>query len=123
MARRAVEVDLADDERALLLEGLRQWGGSASPTHELAKAMGFESVRDLDVERRRIADDLEERHQLSARDWTRALVCTEVIIASDVFGAGVEWAIVTPFDDETAVRVLRAIQRKLVTHRISLTGR
>lgn len=42
---------------------------------------------------------------------------TEVVFASDVVGAGVEWEIVTRFSDEGTIQALRRIQRKLVSVR------
>jgi hypothetical protein len=30
---------------------------------------------------------------LSRRDWRRALIATEIVFASDVFGAGWDWSI------------------------------
>jgi hypothetical protein len=42
-----IPVDLTQDERYLLTRGLAEWGGPASPTDELARAMGFLSSEDL----------------------------------------------------------------------------
>jgi hypothetical protein len=36
------------------------------------------------------------------------------MFASDTFGAGVEWEIVTGRDESEDLRLLRAVQRKLV---------
>jgi hypothetical protein len=43
------------------------------------------------------------------------LVATEIVFASDVFGAGVEWSTVTGSTDAETIAVLRQLQRKLVT--------
>jgi hypothetical protein len=102
------------DERALLLEGLRQWGGPATPTDGLAVAMGFRDAADFYEVKERIIRALEAGEQLSGLDARRALVATEIIFASDVLGAGVEWSTVTGWGDETTLRVLRQLQRKIV---------
>jgi len=113
-----VHFELDRDERFLLSQGLGQWGGPAGCTEELAVAMGFASVLDLLSEGKRIAHLIDSGAPMTQLDWTRALVCTEIVFASDVFGAGVEWEIVTPLDDETSLRTLRGIQRKIVQGRL-----
>lgn len=74
--------------------------------------MDFESVADLLEQERRLRLALEAREVLSARDWRRALLATEFVFASDVFGSGVEWSITTGLRDEETVRTLRRLQRK-----------
>jgi hypothetical protein len=49
-------VDLSSDERSMMHWGLLEWGGPASPTDDLARVMGFESVADLHVQSRRMAE-------------------------------------------------------------------
>lgn len=41
-----IKIDLAPAEQDLLVQGLAQWGGPASPTDELARAIGFRSRQD-----------------------------------------------------------------------------
>ena len=106
--------NLTDDERKLLWRGLREWGGPASPTEAMAVAMGFRDVSDLLTEGSRIMADISERHPMPRADWRRALLATEIVFASDVVGAGVEWFTVTGMQDEETIRMLRSIQRKLV---------
>ena len=113
-----VEVDLTSEERSFLVEGLGQWGGSAYLTEELATAMGFGSSAEFNVERTRLARQVGRAEPLTGKDWSRVLVSTEIMFASDVFGAGVEWSIVTAFDDQTSIALLRSVQRKLVTHTV-----
>ncbi|MEU1542912.1 hypothetical protein [Actinacidiphila glaucinigra] len=38
----------------------------------------------------------------------------EIVFVSDLAGSGVEWPTTTGLSDEATIRVLRAIQRKLV---------
>ena len=41
------------------------------------------------------------------------LLATEIVFVSDLAGSGVEWQTTTGRDDETTIRTLRVIQRKL----------
>jgi hypothetical protein len=110
-----IDVPLTDDERMFLQSGLIEWGGPARCTDTLASAMGFASVSALHQEGRLLKERLGRREPLSRRDWTRVLVATEIVFASDVFGSGVEWATTTGIPDEDSVRLLRSIQRKIPT--------
>jgi hypothetical protein len=106
-------VDLTEDERAMLRWGLLDWGGPASPTDALVQVMGFESIADLHQSARRIAESVWTGKALSRRDWTRALVATEFVWASDVYGSGLDSIHTLGFSDAEAVATLRAAQRKL----------
>ncbi len=118
-----VNVSLTDDERYVLNRGLVEWGGPARCTDAMAVAMGFESVRDLFAESDRILDVLDAKGPLSASDWTRTLLATEVVFASDVMGSGAEWPITTGLSDADTLRLLRQVQRKLVAVRVPLGPR
>ncbi len=118
-----VGVDLTFEERELLCAGLARWGGHAHPTDALALAMGYTDVSDLLAESERLHGSLEEGEALSSFDLVRALVATEIAFASDVFGAGVEWATVTGKSDQETVQLLRGVQRKIVDGRDSLRQR
>jgi hypothetical protein len=107
-------VELTVGERRLPREGLHQWGGPAGPTDELAAAMGFGDVSQLLADTARLSEQLGAGASLSPRDLKRALVATEIVFASDVFGAGVEWSIVTGLTDEETIAALRLLQRKLI---------
>ncbi|QBS46279.1 hypothetical protein DMB37_29090 [Nocardia sp. CS682] len=106
-------IDLSEDERELLRCGLSEWGGPANCTDALAVAMGFQTVADLFQEGRRLRTALIAEEPLTARDWRRTLVATEFVFASDVFGSGQDWSITTGLSDETTVKTLRRVQRKL----------
>ncbi|WP_278265798.1 hypothetical protein [Nocardia sp. AG03] len=108
-----VEIQLTMAERLLLRRGLGEWFGPAGCTEELAVAMDFLSVADLLEQERRIRSALEASEPLSGRNWRRALVATEFVFASDVFGSGVEWSITTGLTDEETIKILRRLQRKL----------
>lgn len=108
-----VDVALSDDERFLLDRGLVEWGGPARCTEAMAIAIGFSGVADLLTEGYRIADDLSNRRPLSRTDWTRALLATEVVFASDVLGSGHDWEADTDLDDAATIGVLRSVQFRL----------
>ncbi len=97
-----------------LPSGLHQWGGPASPTDELAVAIGFADAHELVSESARIADALRSTLHVSPSDFGRALLATEIVFVSDQFGAGVEWETVTGLTDQESISRLRDLQRKLV---------
>lgn len=109
----ALVVELQEDERAMLRWGLLDWGGPARPTDELVRVMGFDSIVDLHENARRIAESVWTGAALTRRDWTRALVATEFVWASDVFGSGLDSVYSFGYTDEEAVATLRSLQRKL----------
>jgi hypothetical protein len=54
-----------------------------------------------------------EQPRFSAADWTRLLLLAELSFASDVFGAGAEFEMVSAWRDSQALTLLRSIQRAL----------
>ncbi|WP_209560580.1 hypothetical protein [Frigoribacterium sp. PvP032] len=50
-----IRVELTDDEREVLLQGLGQWGGPADLSDPMAVAMGFASRADFSVAARRLS--------------------------------------------------------------------
>jgi len=116
----AVPIELTHAERQLLCAGVGQWGGPAEVSERLAVALGFADVADFDAETLRLSQALGGDAELSPRDAVRALVATEVVFASDVLGAGVEWETVTGYSDTETISILRDLQGKLVGHYRSL---
>jgi hypothetical protein len=110
---RHVEVRLTPEEKGVLVAGLVQWGGPARMTDEVATVVGFESASAFHADTQRLRRNV-ERGQLSSTDARRALVATEIVFASDVIGAGVEWETVTGLSDVDTLRLLRGLQRKLI---------
>jgi hypothetical protein len=106
--------DLTEAERALLARGLREWGGPAAPTDEVAHLLGFSNVQALLEESSSIARSLEAGESLTRVDWRRALISTELVFASDVVGSGVDWSTTTGLTDEETISLLRSVQRQLV---------
>lgn len=118
-----IHVALDKDERDLLAAGLVEWGGPARPTEELAIAMGFAGLAAFRVDRSRLRTAIEAGEPLSRQDWQRVLLATEVVFASDVYGAGLDWSIVTGISDADTIVRLRGLQRKLPRWRASFQFR
>jgi hypothetical protein len=75
--------------------------------------MGFADVEDLFLQSKRLVPALRKGEPLSRRDWTRALLATEVVFASDVVGSGSDWQATVGWSDEVTIHTLRQLQRKL----------
>ncbi|MBI3224408.1 MAG: hypothetical protein HYZ39_05045 [Mycolicibacterium cosmeticum] len=108
-----VHVDLADDERILLLTGLMEYGGPAAGAAVLPPIVGTNSVDEFFQLTDRLSAAIKNDQALSDIDWARALVLTEICWASDLLGAASEFG--TNLPDERALPALRSLQRKLVT--------
>jgi hypothetical protein len=111
MERRALS--LSDEEALLMQQGLAQWGGPGSVSDPVAAFVGYPSAKAMDDDRPRLNRLLAEG-VMEPRDWRRVMLATEIAFVSDMYGAGVEWSIVTPFVDAQSVEILRRIQRKLI---------
>ncbi|WP_369746077.1 hypothetical protein [Paenarthrobacter sp. AMU7] len=79
----------------------------------MALAMGFRDVADLFAEGERIAGFIRDGQSLTKADWRRALLATEIVFVSSTVGVGLDWSVVTGYQDDETIRILRAIQRKL----------
>jgi hypothetical protein len=109
-----IAVDLTPGEQDLLARGLAQWGGPASPTDELARAMGFQGTDDLRRGKgHQLRDALRLDQRLTPEDWRRTLLATEIVFASDVVGAGTDWPITTGLSDAETITAVRATQKKI----------
>lgn len=85
---KTVNPHLTDDERRMLVHGSKDWAGPAHGTDYLTVAMGLVSLDDLHKDSDRIAIAIAYDEPLPVRDWTRAIVATEIVRASDVLGTG-----------------------------------
>ena len=110
---KTVTLELTEDERGMLVYGLRDWDGPAHGTHSLSVAMGFAGLSDLQEDGARIADAIASGQALPVRDWTRAMVATEFAFASELLGTGSEWTVINARSDGYWVEVLRSLQRKV----------
>jgi len=107
------EVDLTEDELALLRTGISQWLGTARCSDAVAAVVGFADADDLRANVRRLLQALDAQAPLPASDWRRVLVSAEIIFGSDVLGCGVEWPTVTGLSDADSLTILRQLQRVL----------
>ena len=105
--------DFDDAERRLLRWGAIEWGGPARCTDEMAVAMGFQSVQDLFDSTDRLTDAIESGTPLTAMDWLRILLATEIVFSSNTIGSGLDWSMTSGFTDEESLALLRSVQRKL----------
>jgi hypothetical protein len=116
----AVVIQLDSNEVDMLISGLSDWGGPAYGSDALAVAMGFRDLEDLIEEAQRLIDDIQFRRPMTIRDWTRALVATELAYASSVLGSGGEWTSVRDGSDADWIRTLRRLQSKVPADSASL---
>jgi hypothetical protein len=112
-----VQNDLTPDEVRVLCHGLAEWGGPARCSDGLAAIIGFTSAADFAAHADRIVAVLQRGEALTAVDWRRTLLATEIVFASDIVGSGVEWSTTTGLSDEETIRLLRGIQRKFARAR------
>jgi len=110
----AVAVELTEAERAMILAALGEWSGEARVSHDLAIAIGFAGVDEVDEQLDRLIDAVCDAQPLIALDWKRVLLATEICFGSDYFGAGWDWETLTGLDDYASLLALRDIQDKLI---------
>ncbi len=114
------QVVLDDDERRFLRAALLDWGGPASPTDELAAAMGFSGAESLSREAWALWERIEAGETLTPQDWRQVLLAVEIVFASDVVGSGLDFRFTSGLSDEDAIKILRGLQRKLPRWRDSV---
>ncbi|OLP00993.1 hypothetical protein BVU76_17985 [Mycolicibacterium porcinum] len=106
---------LSSEQKRFLATALSVWGGIASGRSLPIEALGYAGRADFDADVARLGDQLgRDKPELSTRDWSRIQFLAEIGWASDMFGAGVEFELVSPFTDSEALALLRSIQRALV---------
>ena len=106
--------DLTDAERQFILMGLRQWRSAATGAPLPIKALDLApSWPEFDALTQRLSDKIEHQQPLTTLDWTRVLLLVEQAWASELLGAGLDFAIVTSIPDDDAIKLLRDVQRKL----------
>jgi hypothetical protein len=76
-------------------------------------AMGFVQLDAFGQDTIDLRRALECRAPLSRRDWQKILIATEIVFASDVVGAGLDWPIVTGFRGDQTIALLRGLQRQM----------
>ncbi|WP_234820554.1 hypothetical protein [Mycolicibacterium goodii] len=111
----AVVPVLSGEQKRFLVTALSVWGGIAAGRSLPIEALGYADRADFDADVARFRDQLgRDRPELSTRDWSRIQLLVEIGWASDMFGAGVEFELGSPFTDPDALALLRSIQRALV---------
>jgi hypothetical protein len=107
-----VAIDLTDDERMLMILGLNEYFGAAQRGWPLlVPLLGLTTTHEFRALLHRLMESIEHKKPLSDLDWVRALLLTEICWASQVLGAGIDFA--TNVRDEKAAPLLRSIQRKV----------
>jgi hypothetical protein len=107
-----VAADLTEREREFIQQALEQWALSAADAPFPFQVLGlstWEEFGDLTLRLRRAVTNGEPLEDL---DWARVLFLTEITWASDLVGAGLDFATVTGFADTEAVSLLRGLQRR-----------
>jgi hypothetical protein len=113
-----IDIELTDDERRLLSDGLNEYGGSIHYKPVMTRALGLPDRASFDALLDRLRRAIWRKEPLSKLDWARAVFLTEVSWASDLVGSGLDFA--TNFRDEAAATLLRSIQWKL--NRLGIGG-
>ncbi len=108
-----VAMVLTDNERRFLLIALNEYFGPAKGAPVLAQVVGVDSVPSFHQLVDRLLHSIENGQPLTDLDWARALVLSEISWASDLLGAGSEFA--TSMRDEVAAPLLRSLQSKIAT--------
>ena len=111
-----VAIDLTEDERYLMTQGLNEYRGPVprGVPSLLAPLLGLSTTDEFWTLVRRLMEAVEAGEPLSDLDWARALFLTEICWASSVLGAGLDFGTSVP--DEKAAPLMRSIQRKVSTH-------
>lgn len=106
-----IDIELTDDERRLIYHGLNEYGGPIRGQSVMLRALGLSDRREFDELIDRLRGAIWRKQPLSGLDWARAVFLTEVSWASDMVGAGLDFA--TNLPDDEAAPLLRSIQWKL----------
>src|SRR5690348_4193566 len=101
-----IAIELTELERSVLIGGLNEWGGPARCTEALAVAMGFAGLDELHERRPELAG-LVRAGSMTAEDWCRVVLSTEIVFASDLVGSGYEWSTTTGLADDETLAALR----------------
>lgn len=109
-----VYVELLNDERRLLVQGVTQLGGPAHIDDTIAEAIGYRSAHERREEGAGLAARIRNGEALSREDWRRALVSTEIAFASEYYGAGSDWEVCSAIDDHVSLDLLRQVQARLI---------
>lgn len=106
---------LSGEQKRFLVSALSMWDGIAASHPPPIEALGYAGKADFDADLARLRDQLgRDKPDLSTLDWSRIQFLAEISWASDMFGAGIEFQLVSPFTDPEALVLLRSVQRALI---------
>ncbi|ARG80200.1 hypothetical protein PJK45_19590 [Mycobacterium kansasii] len=108
-----VAVDLTSDERSFIQHALYQWQFSATATPFPIRVLGLSTWEEFDELTGRLSYAVVGGQALTSLDWARVLYLTECSWASELVGAGLDFATVSGISDTEAVSLLRGLQRKI----------
>ena len=114
-----IEIDLPDDERQFMRTAITEFGGTASNKPFPIKILGVSTADEFDDLLVRLRIAIERGEALSALDWARALLLTEICWASDMIGSGT--AFTQSYPDKQAAPLMRVIQRRLRRYPLART--
>ena len=110
-ATELIDIELTDEERMLLSQGLNEYGGPIRNQLVMVRALGLPDRASFDALVDRLHTAISRTDPLSRLDWARAVFLTEVSWASNLVGSGLDFA--TSVRDENAAPLMRSIQRKV----------
>jgi hypothetical protein len=113
-----VPIDLADEERKLMVLALNEYAGTAQQTYRLlCPTLGQADKAEWYQLTTRLMEAIENKEPLSELDWTRALFLTEISFGSDLVGSGLDFGTAA---EDYWIGVLRSLQYRLCQHVASL---
>lgn len=107
-----VAVDLTEREREFIQQAMEQWALAASDAPFPFQVLGLSTWEEFGELTVRLERAVTKGEPLTDLDWARVLFLTEITWASDLVGAGLDFATVTGFSDTEAVSLLRGLQRR-----------
>jgi hypothetical protein len=108
---RLISIDLTDDERDFMRTALTEFGGTASYKPFPIKILGVSTDDEFEDLLTRLRIAIADKEALSALDWARAQLLTEMCWGSDMIGSGIDFQY--SYQDELAVPLMRSIQRRV----------
>ncbi len=106
---------LTPREHDFVDSALASWVGVSTSAPIPVRALGFADRDRFNDEAARLRRAVRDGAMLTEVETARVLFLSELAFGSDLFGAGVEFQLVSPMRDAEAITILRSLQRKLYT--------